>query len=209
MIKENSMARRLRHCALYIPAFIIFYLAGVTTSHAAENSGILTDIEEYAVFAALLFPGEDIASTKKPGPDARPARLDSITAKYYRLSCFTVQGMIKTGKASDQEMTDDYNRKNSQVYQLDKEMLLPLIPEGGHVVLNDPDEIKSVKEGIVASSEITSISRPGFNKDKTRAIVQINHVAGPEMGVGYLVYMEKSVSTGTWMIVSFDLNRMY
>lgn len=199
----------LRHCKLYALVLTLFFVEGAQRSPAEEISPLLTDMEEYTVFAALLFPEKDTNSTKKIDIGARLDRLNGITGKYYRLSCFTIKGMTGQGKASDQEMTDDYNRKNSRVYQLDKERLLPLIPEKGRIVLIDPGEKKLTEEGLDISSGVTHISRPGFNKDKTRAIIQINHVAGPEMGVGYLVYMEKSPSAGRWIIVASDMNRMY
>jgi hypothetical protein len=39
--------------------------------------------------------------------------------------------------------------------------------------------------------------------------MQINHVADPEMGVGYRVYLEKSLKSGAWTLVDSVLNRRY
>ena len=200
------MAKRLWYFRLYTLAFIIFYFGGARTSPAEDK---LTDMEEYAVLAAVLFPEEGATSAQDSVPDARPSRLEGITGNYYRLSSITIEGTADKGKESDQEMIDDYNYKNRQAHRLDEEKLQAFIPEGGHIVLIDPDERRPAEEGIVTSSGITYISRPGFNKAKTMAIVQINHAAGPEMGVGYLVYMDKTPATGAWLISAFDMNRMY
>lgn len=211
------MTTLLRYYFLYALALIMFYLGGmVTASHSAENAPVLTNVEEYAVFAAVLFPrGPNLTvRTTKAAPgqktysDTHHIRLDGITGNNYSLSCFTI-GRTKTDKDSDQEMIMDYNHRNGQVYRLDEERLIPFIPDGGKVILVDPGEARILESGILPAIETTYISRPGFNQDLTKALVQINHVAGPEMGVGYQVYLEKSSSTGEWMIIDFDLNRRY
>ena len=212
------MAKLLLYCSLYALALIMFCVGGaLTSSHAAENAPLLTDAEEYAVFAAVLFPMEQTSidpNTKldpqqKAYSDAHSMKLDGITGNNYRLSRFTIDETNKPDKGSDQGMTADYNRRNQQAFRLDEKRLLPLIPKKGMVILVDPVEKKILEKGIISSSETTYISRPGFNQDMTQAILQINHVADPEMGVGYQVYLEKSSLTGTWMIIGFDLNRRY
>ena len=199
-------------CAL---AFTLFCMVGAPT-HAAENAPLLTNVEEYAVFAAVLFPREPgIALNSKPDPEQKPSldtgrmHLDGITTNSYILSRFTIVGTRNSHKGNDQGMTADYNRRNKKVYRLDEKKLLPLTAKEGRVVLVDPGETRTTGKTILSSGGITYISRPGFNQDMTQAIIQINHVADPEMGVGYQVYLEKSSSTGQWSMIGFDLNRRY
>ncbi len=213
------MAKLLLHGSLYVLAVILFCMEGaLTSSTAAENAPLLTNGEEYAIFAAVLFPMEQTTSIdpntkidpqQKAYSNAQAMKLEGITGNNYRLSCFTIGRTNKENKGSDQGMIADYNRRNEQVFCLDEKRLLPLIPKKGMVILVDPREKKTLEKGMISFSETTYISRPGFNQDMTRAILQINHVADPEMGVGYQVYLEKSALTGTWKIINFDLNRRY
>jgi len=56
------------------------------------------------------------------------------------------------------------------------------------------DEYLRVREGegeIPLSPGRTYVSRVGFNPGRTAALVFVSHVAGPEMGAGYLVLLEK------------------
>lgn len=53
------MAKLLQYCLLHVLAVILFCMGGaLTSSNAAENAPLLTNGEEYAVFAAVLFPME-------------------------------------------------------------------------------------------------------------------------------------------------------
>jgi hypothetical protein len=191
-------------------------MAGAPT-HAAENAPLLTNVEEYTVFVAVLFPKEqtiDAPDAKphpyhKPSLDTGPMHLDGITGNSYRLSRFTIAETRNPENETDQGMTADYNHRNKQVYRLDEKKLLSLTPKDGRVVLVDPGESRTKEKTIFSSEGTTYISRPGFNQDMTQAIMQISHVADPEMGVGYQVYLEKSSSTGQWSIIGFDLNRRY
>lgn len=206
------------HNFLYVLAFIMLCLGGtLTSSHAAEkNAPLITDVEEYAVFAAVLFPMEPaLAANTKAEPEqkkifeAHPMKLEGITGNRYRLSRFTISGH-KPDKGSDQEMIGDYNRRNEEVFSLDEKRFLPFIPKTGMVILVDPGEDKIIGKDRISSAETTYMSRPGFNQKMTRAMLQINHVADPEMGVGYQVYLEKSPLTGgIWTIIGFELNRRY
>lgn len=212
------MTKRLMGCLIFTYAFIIS-CCGMTLAPfcAAEDAPLLTDAREYAVFAAVLFPKEpEFISPAEKNDSERMAylatyrvQLDGISGNNYNLSRFTIRGAKTVKGSADQVMITDYNRRNEQSYRLDEERLLPLVPKGGRITLVNPGKTRIKEEGIMFSDGTTYISRPGFNKDLTKAILQINHVAGPEMGVGYQVYLEKSSSSGPWLITGLDLNRMY
>lgn len=177
----------------------------------AEDSLWLTNAEEYAVIVAVLFPTESDSgnSTAEVNFERKTyTRLDGITGNDYRLNRLTIQGKITDNSSVDQTTIADYNHRNEKSYRLDEKRLLPLIPEEGMVILVTPGGTETMEEGIIADGT-TYISRPGFNQDRTKAILQINHVAGPEMGVGYEVYLEKASSNGNWQITGLNLNRIY
>jgi mRNA interferase MazF len=70
---------------------------------------------------------------------------------------------------------------------------------------------KSISSGNnnISRGEIARLTRPGFNKDKTAAMVEADLQADAEMGVGYRVYLQKSPETGKWIITGADRTRMY
>jgi hypothetical protein len=57
------------------------------------------------------------------------------------------------------------------------------------------------------SGGMTTLSRPGFDSSRTKAVLEVGHQADYEMGVGYRVYLEKSPQTGQWVIVGADVTR--
>jgi len=56
---------------------------------------------------------------------------------------------------------------------------------------------------------ISYLSRPGFNKGRTQAVVAVHHQAGYDMGVGYRVYLEKSPKRGEWVIRGAVMTRVF
>jgi hypothetical protein len=53
----------------------------------------------------------------------------------------------------------------------------------------------------------TYVSRVGFNRDKTQALVYVQHVAGPEMGIGHYVFLDKT--DGKWVIAGSGIGRIF
>jgi len=188
----------------------------LTPAAAADDAPLLADSAEYAVMVAVLFPKEEDAAISgiddafghKPRLAARPIRLDGITASDYRLSRFTLT-VDSSDNGSAQDMQGDFNRKNQQAYRLDEKRLLPLVARAGHVTLVTPGNSVMESNSMPLAAGTTFLSRPGFNKGRTKAMVQINHVADPEMGLGYRVYLQKSPVNGTWIITDLELNRRY
>jgi hypothetical protein len=211
------MTKRVQGCFF---CFLAFFMLGggvmLTPTDAAEDLPLLTDAEEYAVFMAVLFPkGPDSIDPATKADLERKAfltghrdRLDGITGNSYNLSRFTISG-TKPDKGPDHDLIGDYNRRNEHSCRLDEERLRSLVPKGGKIALVTQGEPGMTGGDILPFDGTTFISRPGFNQDLTKAIVQINHVAGPEMGVGYQVYLEKSSPGGTWVIIDSVLNRRY
>lgn len=201
-----------------IPAFASekpeMYVQMLTKAHA-EDATLITDDSEYAVFAAVLFPGEpevpdSIRSDleKRAYRDRRRIRLDGIHSNRYLVSRFTVTGS-QSEKGLDQALIADYNTRNTQAFMIDEVKLRAVTPKRGDITLVSPPDISKRADGEQLRSGMTCLSRPGFNKDRTKAVLQINHVADYEMGVGYLVYLEKSSKSGAWVMTGAVLNRRY
>jgi hypothetical protein len=181
------------------------------------------DAEEYAVIAAVLFrTGQDMDARKNDkrenGLFSGHADLTGIPSSFIRLYQMTVQGKLDT-KAEEISIAVDYNRRNALSCTMETSKLLPLVPKGTSLSLVSREEQRTslyANESRDASrsrrsisSGVTYVSRPGFNTQRTVAIIQINHVADAEMGVGYRAYLKKSSGTGTWLLMDVVLNRRY
>ncbi len=194
-------------------------------AHASDETLCVLDDEEYAVIAEALFrTGQDVVapegkekSGRKPFFE-RQIDLAGIPSSFFLLYEMTLQGTLD-GKAENVNMAADYNRRNAQSCKIDNEKLRPFVLKGKGVSLISREEqqkIFSARGGgdgppgrRSVSSGITYISRPGFNTKRTEAVMQINHVADVEMGVGYRVYLEKSPESGAWTLADSVLNRRY
>ena len=184
------------------------------------------DDEEYAVLAAVLFPNDpDIPDGMKSDPE-RDAYLASVTVNLsgfhgssYRLQDETVSQ--KAAKEPEQFMDKDFYGKNGQACKIDGGRLLAHVPQGGRVGFVTAEEIhKAFIEWLhggegretfrrrPAFGGVTYLSRPGFNESRTEARVEAHHQAGPEMGVGYRVYLQKSPKTGKWFITGAKRTRI-
>jgi hypothetical protein len=185
--------------------------------HASEDAPFITDDEEYAVWAAVLFHNAPEAAVNSTEPKQKDSSyryntsLDGIPADFFNLSRRTTVRSLPD-KGLDRTIVDDFNRNNSTEYQIDPDKFAAVAPKGNRVALitpkrfsvyDDPSKTKSIWFGT------TYISRPGFNKARTVAVLQVSHVANPEMGIGYQVTLKKSPQDGTWSIVDAIINRMY
>lgn len=188
----------------------------LTTLHAGEDAPFITDDAEYAVMSAILFhevsrpevTGKEPAQ-KDPSLHYRP-KLAGIPSSFFNLSRFTTTGSLPD-KELDRAMIDDFNRKNAQEHQIDPEKLSAVTPKGNGVTLITPKRFSMDEEprGRGLRAGTTYISRPGFNRDGTGAVLQVSHVADREMGIGYRVMLEKSPRGGVWAIVDVVVNRRY
>jgi hypothetical protein len=195
-------------------------------ARASDETLCTLDDDEYAVIAEVLSrTGQDVVVSgekEKPGRKPLPERhidLAGIPSSFFLLYEMTLQGTLDA-KAENVNMATDYNRRNAQSCKIDNEKLHAFAPKGKRVNLVSREEQQKIfgtrgRGGDESSrrrpgpSGITYISRPGFNAKRTEAVMQINHVADPEMGVGYRVYLEKSPKNGAWILVGSVLNRRY
>jgi hypothetical protein len=192
-------------------------------AHASDETLRMLDDEEYAVIAEVLFrTGQDAVAPdekEKPGRKPLPERqidLAGIPSSFFLLYQMTLQGTLDA-KGGNANMATDYNRRNAQSCKIDNEKLHSFAPKGKRINLVSQEEQQknfNARGGESSRrhpgpSGITYISRPGFNAKHTEAVMQINHVADPEMGVGYRVYLEKSPKNGAWILVGSVLNRRY
>jgi len=208
------MIRRLRTyfvqsliCLITALLFLPFHAS------AKNNTSCILDDEEYSVIAAVLFRAEhNMAALKKKPYSGHYQDLDGIPSSFVLLSDVTRQEKLDN-PAADAGMIADYNRKNADICSIDKKKLQALVPEKSRISFISPGAWKNSREEALRnqslSSGLTSVSRPGFNADKTRAVMQINHIADFEMGAGYLVYLKKTPPDNVWILTGAVLNRRY
>jgi hypothetical protein len=110
----------------------------------------------------------------------------------------TIRAAYK-GKHVDKTILKDFDDKNRVGYPLEN-----AFPEYGEVSIRTRGD----KEAALPFSKgRTYISRAGFSKDRSRALVYVDHIAGPRSGVSYFVTLEKK--TGEWQIAGSELANMY
>jgi len=154
----------------------------------ADSIGII-EPEEYEVYIAVFAAG----------------KLDGIPFGYVVIEKETLEEkMRKDGwKDVDAFMIDDFNRKNEKEYLLENKFLSD--SSNLHITVrtekNKGDIISAFDKGA------TSVSRVGFSKDKTKALVYVQHVASPEMGVGHYVTLHKV--NGKWTITSSGIGKIF
>ena len=206
-------------------ALALLLLCGSVFVSPAQAACTIDD-EEYAVLAAVLFPNEPDIPDGMETDLERNAYVDSVWVNLsgfhgssYRIQDETVPQ--KSAKVPDQFMDKDFYEKNGQACKIDEARLLAHVPEGGHVSFVTAGEIGKAftewlrgGEGREMSRKratfggVTYLSRPGFNESRTEAMVEAHHQAGPEMGVGYRVYLQKSPKTGKWFITGASRTRI-
>lgn len=215
------MKKRL--CAIVVPLFL-FSLVAVGF---AQNPCTIQEEEEYAVMAAVLFPNPpDIPDNMKDDLQRKAyqagatVRLDGFHGGFYTIEDETMTSKMMS--PSDRVMVDDFNKKNGQVCKIDEAKLLARIPAGKRVTVISAEEVRKIfssasgkgggwdefRKRYPFAGEIAYLSRPGFNQEQTRAVIDVNMQAGYEMGVGYHVYLEKSPKTGKWVIVGGVMSRI-
>ncbi len=138
--------------------------------------------EEFEVYRAVFNP-----------PALSPVRLDGLPAGFVVLEDQTRNKTFEKLKGVDKALLEDYNGKNKKQYRLSDDL-----PEGLDEVLaiREGDSKNQTRDESLLSPGRTFVSRVGFNPGRTAALVFVSHVASPEMGVGYLVLLEKY--KGAW-----------
>lgn len=206
-----------------------FQAIPVCCSGSAESIPDIVDPEEYRVIAAVLVPQQPDIPDEVKGDETRTAlflalrhdhvRMDGISGERILELTNTVMRPDSVRPGQDQAMFADYYTKNQQSYRIDKLKLAAALP-ADHIFSmvaspEDPrvsaDDFGGWEEPRKASLRrpTTSFSRPGFNKNRTKAVTEVMTVADYEMGVGYRVYLEKSSKSGAWVMTATVRTRIF
>jgi hypothetical protein len=187
----------------------LFAAAGVAAGAAETPAPFIPDDEEYAVFAAVLFPHKpempDTVTDEARVLAEHRTRVDLGTlATHYNLAEETWRESLKPWDAGpDLTMIADFNAKNTSHYRIDGEKLMRLVPSQRVRIHSDGqtqgwDAPRPTP--LWRANGITFLSRVGFNPDRTQALVYIHHQGNPRQGVGYLVFLVRSGKTGNWLL---------
>lgn len=188
---------------------------------AGEEVPAIEDDEEYRVYAAVLFPN------KLEIPDAikddllrrdlylseRP-RLDGLGLGNRSAVVCEQTNVNKTMRPADDgsltALGEDFNRKTEKPARLSKEKLLANLPKDNGVRIITDEEMSELfrkrdgwdrfRQKYPFAGGIKGVSRVGFDPTRTQAVVFVGHQADYRMGVGYWIYLEKSASSGKWII---------
>jgi hypothetical protein len=208
-------------------AFSLLLFCGIAAAGSDTQECLVEDDAEYAVIAAALFPNEPEipeGMTTELERDAYLAvhriRLDGFHGSSYRIQDASMSS--ETTGETDPVLAADFNRKNSRSCRFIEKKLQDRLSPGEFVNLVGAEEawekhplLPAVpgEEGIgyesIGGGEIVRLSRPGFDASKTHAVLDVDLQAGPEMGVGYHVFLEKSSKTGEWLLTGADRTRIY
>lgn len=158
---------------------------------AADTASVISP-EEYEAYAAVF------ASEK----------LDGIPFRYVVLEKDTKKETVnkENWKDIDGFLVDDFNRKNEQQYALEDKFPEDATREDhGRLQI----KIREQKEERTSPFDTgrTSVSRVGFNRDKTEALVYVQHVATPESGIGYFVFLHRD--NGKWTISGSIVGKIF
>lgn len=173
---------------------LTFVLLLAIAASVSETTGAVLETkdpigpEEYEVYAAVF------ASDK----------LDGIPYGRVTIERETLTENIdkENWKEVDGFMVEDFNRKNEKEYALrDK------FPPGGKPDIKIRASVGKRGPFDFSGGGRTYVSRVGFNKANTEALVYVQHVADPEMGVGYYVFLHKK--GGKWEVSGSAMGRMF
>jgi hypothetical protein len=126
--------------------------------------------EEYEVYAALF----------------RDHELSGIPRGNVILEGKTVQKEYKSKSANTSDYSEivrNFNANNKVAYLLEN-----AFPGAGKFKIRIRDEKEN---GLLFEEGKTYMSRAGFNKANSEALIYVEHVSGPRAGVGYYVTLEK------------------
>ena len=185
--------------------------------------------QEYAVYAALLFPGHSDAenTVANAGADSslsvhQRMRVDlqGIAPGPYTILLTTKTAAAVQTASIDRIMLEDFSQKNQSGYELDAERFRSQIPldKRSQVSFLSEEKRKSIfqsggweafRRSPMAASGITSLSRAGFNADQTLAMVDIQNVSDYEMGIGYRVMLKRAPGQQGWVMIEARVNRMF
>lgn len=195
------------------PALLALLAAMTIAAGAGEKTApLIPDDEEYEVFAAVLFPHKpelpDTVTDEACSLAEYRTRIGLGTlATHYNIRDETMSGSpLKPDdhtSGPDAPMIADFIARNASTYRIDRERLTRLVP-GHRVRMHSDREFQSWdayrSTPLWQANGITFLSRVGFDPSRTQAVVYIHHQGNPRMGVGYVVFLEKSAKTGKWLL---------
>lgn len=139
--------------------------------------------EEYEVYAAVF-----------------RARVSGIPSGRVELEGTTTKKELRGRKIKmDKDLVEDFNNKNRTSYKLES-----AFPDDGSLVTVRGD---SSDGGFPLMSGRLFVSRVGFNRDRSRALVYVDHIAGPRSGSAWYVTLEKR--KGKWEVVESFIETIY
>lgn len=140
--------------------------------------------EEYAVYTAIFADGT----------------LSGIPHRDVSLQKMTSKKELKTTKIKvDPAMRKDFNEKNAVSYPLEE-----AFPDDGQAAIT----IESgKKDDVLTRHGKIYVSRVGFDKARTRALVHVDYIAGPRSGAGYFIFLD-SVN-GKWKVTHSLVDMVY
>ena len=193
---------------------------------AGEEVPAIEDDEEYRVYAAVLFPNKpEIPDAIKDDPlrrdlylSERP-RLDGLGLGNRSAVVCEQTKVNKTMRPADDgspnALGEDFNRKTEKPARLSKEKLMAHLPKDCGVLIITDEEMSELfrkrdgwdrfRQKYPFAGGIKGVSRVGFDAARMQAVVFIGHQAHYRMGVGYWIYLEKSASSGKWIITGSRL----
>jgi hypothetical protein len=138
--------------------------------------------DEYEVYAALF----------------RSGQLAGIPKGRVVLENTTIRAAY-TGKRVDKTILKDYDGKNRVGYPLEN-----ALPENDQVSIRSRGDTEAA---VPFSQGRTSLSRAGFSKDRSRALVCVDHIARGGPRVRYFVTLEKK--SGEWQVVGSEVANIH
>jgi hypothetical protein len=140
------------------------------------DCGSFIPVEEYDVYAALFRGG-----------------LSGIPSGQVELERSTTAKQLRGNKIKvDRHLVADYNCKNTASSALEN-----AFPDDDLSTVR----IRDGRSGATAGAQgRTFVSRVGFSKDGTRALVHVSHIAGPRSGAAYYVILARK--GGRWEIIT-------
>jgi hypothetical protein len=216
------MARKLGRCMV---------LALAVALMPPSSWGRATDAadQEYAVYAALLFPehsdAENTVANASPNsnlPVHQRMRVDlqGIVPGPYTILLTTQTAEAAQTASIDRIMAEDFSQKNQSGCDLDAERFRSQIPldKRSQVTFLSEEKRKSIfqaggweafRRSPIGASGITRLSRAGFNADQTLAMVDIQTISDYEMGIGYRVMLKRAPGQQGWVMIEASVNRMF
>ncbi len=166
------------------------------------SSDIIPNIE-YEVYSSVI---SSIISSDFSHTSVNKIVINQLTSNqticynsYY--DCF--QNFKNYSLNNDSMLVDDFKNKNAKAYKLENKFSIPQT-----VILISSDELNKIfqnekgwdsfYEKYPNSSGVISISRVGFNRNQTQAILGFSYQAGMLWGKGYRIFLTKD--EGKWMV---------